>query len=242
MMKSDLIQSVFGFMYSDAAAKAKKMPWCMYVMMYTLCITIGLASLKYHMNPDKLFVDNLVPLLCFIASTGFYWLVEEAMKKSTLNPDEVMPNTSGGDHHTRRDCASSTSDEDEAIRRTPVLTYVMTYTFPGITIGLVMLKYHDNPNKVFINNVVPLWCFIASTFVYWLIAEAMKKLTLIKSDGTLSQMSLIFLPYPESLVPLIIWIPMPVIFVTWPISHYMCGMLRISYSCIVVGGADDGSP
>ncbi|KAL9175959.1 hypothetical protein ABFS82_02G146900 [Erythranthe guttata] len=149
-----------------------------------------------------------------------------------------MPNTSGGDHHTRRDCASSTSDEDEAIRRTPVLTYLMTYTFPGITIGLVMLKYHDNPNKVFVDNVIPLWCFIASTFVYWLIAEAMKKLTQIKSDGNwflvlqlaalasgllsvLSQISLIFLPYPESLVPLIIWIPMSVIFVTWPISHYM---------------------
>ncbi|KAL7158489.1 hypothetical protein ABFS83_02G146700 [Erythranthe nasuta] len=134
--------------------------------------------------------------------------------------------------------SQSLCSEEEEARRTPVLVYVMTYMFPSITIGLVILKYHDNPDRVFVDNVVPLWCFIASTVVYWLVAEAMKKLTLIKSDGNwflvlhlaalasgllsvMSQISLIFLPYPESLVPLLIWIPMPVIFVTWPISHYM---------------------
>ncbi|KAL8062450.1 hypothetical protein ABFX02_02G148000 [Erythranthe guttata] len=148
-----------------------------------------------------------------------------------------MKNTHGTRSAVDPPNAQSQSEEEEA-RRTPMLMYVMTYMFPSITTGLVILKYHDNPDRVFVDNVVPLWCFIASTVVYWLIAEAMKKLTLIKSDGNwflvlhlaalasgllsvLSQISLIFLTYPDSVVPLLIWIPMPVIFVTWPISHYM---------------------
>ncbi|KAL7158487.1 hypothetical protein ABFS83_02G146500 [Erythranthe nasuta] len=130
--------------YSDAAAKAKKMPWCIYVMMYTLCITIGFVALKYHVNPEKLFVDNVVPLWCFIASTGFYWLVAEAMKKSTLNPDG---------------------------------------------------------NRFLILNLAALASGLLSV---------------------LSQISLIFLTYPDSIVPLLVWIPMPVAFVFWQIYYYTC--------------------
>ncbi|GFP80892.1 hypothetical protein PHJA_000232500 [Phtheirospermum japonicum] len=114
---------------------------------------------------------------------------------------------------------------------------VMKYWVPSV-LALATLKYQGKAESLFVENPIPVWCFLAATCVYWLTVGAMKQMpprigvkckcykNIVLSYaaltfGVLSAISLlsIFLPRQIALLLLVIWISLPIV-LAWPILKY----------------------
>lgn len=128
----------------------------------------------------------------------------------------------------------------------PDLQHLMTFIPPSMLV-FVTLKYQTKPDTLFLHNPFPLWCYIASTCVYWLIAGFRDKLIRTRESfressrraviatGVLSSLSLlsIFLPYPFSLPPLVIWGSFSTLWVLWPLRPHVYDLVRKGAASVV---------
>ncbi|KAI3444728.1 hypothetical protein Pfo_001393 [Paulownia fortunei] len=148
------------------------------------------------------------------------------------------------DHHIPLANVSSEARGQKLIS-TPPLLQILKYMVPSV-LALVTLKYQGKTESLFVENPVPVWCFLAATYVYWLIVEVMKQMTTRNRkffqmlsraalvSGVLSAVSLVsfFLPYPISLLPLITWTPLPVV-LGWPIFYNAYSLLHTGITSVI---------
>ncbi|KAL3616504.1 hypothetical protein CASFOL_039894 [Castilleja foliolosa] len=125
------------------------------------------------------------------------------------------------------------SATSEACAAPPPLMQVMKYMVPSV-LALATLEYQGKAKSPFIDNPIPVWCFLSATCVYWLTIGAIEQMQTITrerhimiisrvalSSGLLSAKSLflIFIPPPISFLLLSIWIPLlPLL--AWPLIKY----------------------
>lgn len=143
----------------------------------------------------------------------------------------------------------------------PPLVPFMKYMVP-LLLGLVAMKYQGKSETLFVENPAPLWCFVAATCVYWLIVGAMKqdhptprdariwlRMLLSRSafaSGVVSALSLlsVFLHYPFSLLPLVIWTTLSALFIMWSLLQpaRFINNIRVKLVMVIWGGGGGGGP
>lgn len=137
---------------------------------------------------------------------------------------------------------------ESAASRPPLLQF-MKFMPPSMLV-FVTLKYQGKAESLFLKNPAPLWCFIASTCTYWLIAGVMKNRTPTPINGicfkmlyraaiaasVLSALSLfsVFLPYPFSILPLVIWPSLSMLWILYEFVRRGIARLVTMFQAMVV--------
>ncbi|KAL3616503.1 hypothetical protein CASFOL_039893 [Castilleja foliolosa] len=115
---------------------------------------------------------------------------------------------------------------------TPPFMKVMKCMVPSV-LALATMEYQGKAKSPFVDNPIPVWCFLSATCVYWLTVGAMEQMPIITRQRykmILSRVAivsgvfwakslfLIFIPHPLSFFLLAIWIPL---LLAWLVNKYV---------------------